>query len=126
MCSDLEKPPSLYGTETTNVPPRERRTYEVEHRAGYGARPGFRIAELQIGRAQEIPWHYHSQAQDTFYVISGAIRISAREPEEEVHLLAGQTYTMRPRRPHRVANAGDTSALFLVLQRGERDFIALA
>src|SRR5205085_10228613 len=43
--------------------------YEVEHRARYGARPGFRITELQISPSQKVPWHYHSNVQDTFYVI---------------------------------------------------------
>jgi quercetin dioxygenase-like cupin family protein len=103
------------------------RSYEVERRSYHAARPGFRIAEMQISPTQTIPWHYHSEVQDTFYVLDGRIRIFIREPEEVVCLTAGQTYTVRPGRPHLVTNAGDTSAVFLVLQgMGERDFIALA
>jgi len=103
------------------------RPYEVERRSHHAARPGFRIAEMQISPTQTIPWHYHSEVQDTFYVISGAIRILAREPEEEVCLRVGQTYSVRPQRPHLVANAGDTSAVFLILQGiGEHDFVALS
>jgi len=103
------------------------RSYEVERRLHYATRPGFRIAELQISPTQRVPWHYHSEVQDTFYVIDGTIRIFTREPEEEVCLTAGQTYAVRPGRPHLVTNAGDTSAVFLVLQGiGEHDFVALA
>jgi quercetin dioxygenase-like cupin family protein len=81
---------------------------------------------MQIGPTQTIPWHCHTETQDTFYVISGTIRIFAREPEEEVCLTAGKTYSVRPGRPHLVANAGDTSAVFLVLQgMGEHDFVPL-
>ncbi|MGY4284551.1 quercetin dioxygenase-like cupin family protein [Bradyrhizobium sp. LM2.7] len=102
------------------------RTYEVERRALHAARPGFRIAEMQISPTQTIPWHYHTEAQDTFYVISGAIRVLAREPEEEVCLTVGMTYSVRPGRPHLIANAGDISAVFLVLQgMGEHDFVPL-
>jgi quercetin dioxygenase-like cupin family protein len=102
------------------------RTYEVERRAHHAVRPGFRIAEMQIGPTQTIPWHYHTEAQDTFYVIDGTIRVVTREPEEEVWLTAGETYSVRPGRPHFVANAGDTSAVFLVLQGiGKHDFVAL-
>ena len=102
------------------------RTYEVERRAYHAVRPGFRIVEMQIGPTQTIPWHYHSEAQDTFYVISGAIRIITREPEEELCLTVGSTYSVRPGRPHHVANAGGTSAVFLVLQGfGEHDFVPL-
>jgi quercetin dioxygenase-like cupin family protein len=102
------------------------RTYEVERRAYHAARPGFRIAEMQIGPTQTVPWHYHAEAQDTFYVVNGTIRVSTREPEEEVCLTVGKTYSVHPGRPHLVANAGDTSAVFLVLQgMGEHDFVAL-
>jgi len=60
-------------------------------------------------------------------VISGTLRIFARDPEEEVCLTTGQTYTVRPRRPHLVTNAGDASSVFLILQgMGEHDFVALA
>jgi mannose-6-phosphate isomerase-like protein (cupin superfamily) len=103
------------------------RAYIVERRDHHAVRSGFRIAELQISPTQMIPWHYHSDVQDTFYVINGAIRVFTREPEEEVRLTAGQTYAVRPGRPHLVTNAGDTSAVFLVLQGiGEHDFVALA
>ena len=102
------------------------RSYEVERRSYHAVRPGFRIAEMQISPTQTIPWHYHSEAQDTFYVISGTICIFTREPEEEACLTVGQTYSVRPGRPHLVVNAGDTSAVFLVLQgMGEHDFVAL-
>ena len=102
------------------------RTYTFERRACHAARSGFRIAELQIGPQQAVPWHYHSEAQDTFYVIDGTIRVFTREPEEKVCLTAGQTYPVRPGRPHLVANAGNNSAVFLVLQGiGEHDFVAL-
>jgi quercetin dioxygenase-like cupin family protein len=48
------------------------RTYEVERRAYHATRPGFRIAEMQIGPTQTVPWHYHREAQDTFYVTQRA------------------------------------------------------
>jgi quercetin dioxygenase-like cupin family protein len=90
--------------------------WEVERRAQDGARPGFRITELQISPSQKVPWHHHSNVQDTFYVIEGALRIFLQNPKEEVRLARGQTCSVPPRRPHLVTNAGDTSAVFLVLQ----------
>ena len=100
--------------------------YEVERRAEHAARPGFRITELQISRTQKVPWHYHSNVQDTFYVLAGRLRIFLQAPKEKVELAAGETYSVPPRRPHLVTNAGDTSATFLVLQGiGEYDFVPL-
>ena len=52
--------------------------YAVERRVRYGERPGFRITELQIGPTQEIPWHAHTEAQDTFSVVDGCLLSSPR------------------------------------------------
>ena len=100
--------------------------YEVERRAEHAARPGFRITELQISKTQKVPWHYHSNIQDTFYVLAGSLRIFLQDPKEEVRLAPGQSYVVPPRRPHLVTNGGETSATFLVLQGlGEYDFVPL-
>jgi mannose-6-phosphate isomerase-like protein (cupin superfamily) len=100
--------------------------YEVERRTRHADRPGFRINELQISPSQKVPWHYHNNVRDTFYVLEGNIRIFLRDPKEEVRLAPGETYAVQPKRPHLVVNGGDTSATFLVLQGiGEYDFIPL-
>jgi mannose-6-phosphate isomerase-like protein (cupin superfamily) len=101
--------------------------YEVERRARHAERPGFRISELQISPTQKVPWHHHTNVNDTFYVIEGHILILLRDPTEEVRLGPCETYTVRPRRPHLVANGGDASATFLVLQGvGEYDYVPLS
>jgi quercetin dioxygenase-like cupin family protein len=100
--------------------------YEVERRAYHAARPGFRIAELQISPTQKVPWHYHNNVHDTFYVLEGTIRIFLQQPKEEVRLSRGQTFSVPPKRPHLVTNGGEMSAVFLVLQGiGEYDFVPL-
>ena len=100
--------------------------YEVERRACYAERPGFRINELQISPTQKVPWHCHSNIQDTFYVIEGHIKIFLREPKEAIELGPGETYLSFPRRPHLVTNNGNCSATFLVLQGiGEYDYVPL-
>jgi quercetin dioxygenase-like cupin family protein len=100
--------------------------YEVERRARHAERQGFRISELQISPTQQVPWHYHNNTQDTFYVIAGRIRIFLRDPKEEIRLEPGETYSVAPRRPHLVINGGDVSATFLVLQGiGEYDYVPL-
>jgi mannose-6-phosphate isomerase-like protein (cupin superfamily) len=102
------------------------RYYEVERRQYHAVRPGFRINELQISPTQKVPWHYHNNVQDTFYVLEGSIRIFLQDPKEEVFLKAGETYSVPPRRSHLVTNGGNTSATFLVLQGiGDYDFVPL-
>ena len=100
--------------------------YPVERRARHAERSGFRINELQLSPTQKVPWHYHSNVQDTFYVLEGRIRVFMREPKEDVVLGPGETFTLAPRRPHLVTNIGESSATFLVLQGiGEYDFVPL-
>ncbi|MDB5808126.1 MAG: cupin protein [Betaproteobacteria bacterium] len=100
--------------------------YEVERRARHAERPGFRINELQISPTQQVPWHFHNNVGDTFYVLAGSIRIFMREPKEEVRLGVGETYSVKARRPHLVINGGDVSATFLILQGvGDYDFVPL-
>ena len=100
--------------------------YEVERRALHAERPGFRISELQISPTQKVPWHYHNNVQDTFYVIAGRIRILLRDPAEDLVLGPGEVFTVPAGRPHFVKNEGDTSATFLILQGGgDYDYVPL-
>ena len=100
--------------------------YEVERRVYHAARPGFRIAELQISPTQKVPWHSHSNVQDTFYVIEGELQLFMQDPKEDVRLKPGETYSVRAGRPHLVTNAGTSSMTFLVLQGvGEYDYVPL-
>ena len=100
--------------------------YEVEHRAQHAARPGFRISELKLSAKQKVPWHYHSNVADTFYVLEGSLRIFLQKPKQEVRLQPGETFTADARRPHLVTNAGKDAVTFLVLQGiGEYDFVPL-
>jgi quercetin dioxygenase-like cupin family protein len=99
---------------------------DVEKQTHHLERPGFRIAELTINPTQKVPWHCHSNVQDTFYVLEGQIRLFLRNPKEEIRLAPGETYSVKPRRPHMVINGDETAATFLVLQGiGEYDFVPL-
>ena len=98
---------------------------EVERLVYHAERPGFRITELQLSPSQQVPWHCHTDVQDTFYVLQGRLRIFMRDPKEDVYLAPGETYAVAPRRPHLVTNAGEESVVFLVLQAGEYDFVPL-
>ena len=100
--------------------------YEVTRFTCHASRPGFRIVEMTLNSIQQVPWHYHSNVQDTFYVLEGELRIFLREPKEEVCLTIGETYSVRLQRPHLVTNGDETAATFLILQGiGEYDFVPI-
>jgi quercetin dioxygenase-like cupin family protein len=100
--------------------------YEVERRARHAERPGFRVSELQLSPTQTVPWHFHSNIADTFYVLEGEMRLFLQDPKQEIRLKPGETFTAAPRRPHLVTNAGKGSLIFLILQGiGEYDYVPL-
>jgi quercetin dioxygenase-like cupin family protein len=96
-----------------------------ERVAIHAERPGFQISEIRLNPTQRVPWHHHSNIQDTFYVLSGRIRITLGFPDEHIELGAGENWgPVRAGRPHLVTNAGEDTASFLVLQgMGDYDFV---
>ena len=101
--------------------------YAVERRARHAEREGFRISELQISPTQIVPWHYHNNIQDTFYVLAGRIQVHLQNPKESADLGPGDTFKVEARRPHLVRNIGAGSATFLILQGiGEYDYVPVA
>ncbi len=105
-----------------------KRLFEAERSAHHAERPGFRITEVQISPSQKVPWHYHTSVQDTFFVLQGPLRVFLQEPKEEIGLAPGETYTVRPRRPHLLTNVDTVSAVFFVLhfvRHWEYDFLPL-
>jgi mannose-6-phosphate isomerase-like protein (cupin superfamily) len=100
---------------------------DAERVRRHAERPGFRITELRMTPSQRVPWHCHTNVRDTFYVVEGRVRITLREPDDQVDLAVGEGWgPERPGRPHLVTNPGKGTATFLVLQgMGEHDFVTL-
>jgi mannose-6-phosphate isomerase-like protein (cupin superfamily) len=85
--------------------------FTAEVVARHAERPGFRITELRMSVEQRVPWHRHTNSEDTFYVIEGRVRISLRDPDEQFDLVAGESWgPVRAGRPHLVTNPGDKQA----------------
>jgi hypothetical protein len=76
------------------------RLLDIEKQAYFASCPRFRIGEFTISPTQKVPWHCHAIVQDTYYILVGQIRLFLRDPEEEVRLAPGETYSVRPRRLH--------------------------
>jgi quercetin dioxygenase-like cupin family protein len=81
------------------------------------------ISRLVLAPSEEVPWHFHSHVQDTFYVLRGPVTIYTREPEATTIIDDGETLQTRERQPHRVFNASDHDVLFVLIQGlGKFDF----
>lgn len=98
--------------------------YPVKRRARHAEREGFRISEITLDAGQSVPWHHHTNIQDTFFVLNGTINVALRAPQETMKLAQGDTYTVVPRREHEVTVADGDEATFLIMQGfGQYDFV---
>jgi len=73
-----------------------------------------RIFTLAPGNV--IPWYYHSEVTDHFFVLSGTLTIETRTPEDRLTVAVGERYQITAANPHTVSNRGPTDCQFLLLQ----------
>jgi quercetin dioxygenase-like cupin family protein len=65
---------------------------------------------------EAIPWHFHGDSSDHYFVLEGLLSISTREPASTRTLSIGQTYRIPPGTPHLIANGSDKDCRFLLVQ----------
>jgi quercetin dioxygenase-like cupin family protein len=81
------------------------------------------VSHLVLAPGEEVPWHFHSDVRDTFYVLRGPVMIYTREPEATAVVETGEVLQTRDRQPHRVFNASDHEISFVLIQGiGKFDF----
>jgi quercetin dioxygenase-like cupin family protein len=87
-----------------------------------GADLQVRIFTLAPGEA--IPWHFHSNVTDWFFVLAGSLSIETRAPADRQRLGPGARYKVPPKTAHLVANRSDADASFVLVQGvGAYDFL---
>jgi quercetin dioxygenase-like cupin family protein len=79
-----------------------------------------------LAPGERIPWHYHRQSADHYFVLEGVLSVSTREPDVIVRRFpVGSSYKIAVGTPHLIANGGDSDCRFLLLQGvGAYDWIA--
>ncbi len=71
-----------------------------------------------------IPWHFHSESTDHYFVLQGTLTIATRDPDSERLLEIGNRHAIMPGTAHLVSNRGATDCRFLLLQGvGKHDWI---
>jgi quercetin dioxygenase-like cupin family protein len=87
-----------------------------------GANVQARLFTLAPG--ESIPWHYHSEITDHYFVLRGALTIVTRCPASECVFEIGDRHHLDPGMAHFLANRGATDCQFLLLQGvGKYDWI---
>ena len=65
---------------------------------------------------ESIPWHYHSEVTDHYFVLHGSLTITTRNPDGEGTFEAGDRHQLVPGTAHFLSNHAPTDCQFLLLQ----------
>lgn len=100
--------------------------YQVKNIEPVIAGSDVRARLFTLAPGDAIPWHYHREAADHYFVLRGELTISTRRPEETQTVRVGSNYRIAPGRPHLIANRSAADCQFLLLQGvGTSDWVKL-
>jgi len=63
-----------------------------------------------------IPWHYHSESNDHYFVLGGELSVDTIDPDEKNTLSVGERHTIKPGTKHLISNRSDAETRFLLVQ----------
>jgi quercetin dioxygenase-like cupin family protein len=82
------------------------------------------VRVMTLAPGQAIPWHYHSEITDHYFVFKGSLTIETRSPDATSTLAIGDRHQLVPGSAHRLSNRGIVDCQFLLLQGvGRYDWI---
>ena len=63
-----------------------------------------------------IPWHYHGESTDHYFVLRGTLTIETRAPEKRITRAVGERFKIAPGIAHRISNENAADCQFLLVQ----------
>jgi quercetin dioxygenase-like cupin family protein len=63
-----------------------------------------------------IPWHYHGESTDHYFVLRGELTIETRAPDTRQVLGVGERFKIEPGTAHCISNEAATDCQFLLVQ----------
>jgi len=74
------------------------------------------VRVFTLAPGDRIPWHFHSESQDHYFVLKGKVTIERQDPATSAVLSAGERGLITPGTRHSVANESDSDASFVLVQ----------
>jgi quercetin dioxygenase-like cupin family protein len=69
-----------------------------------------------LAHGDVIPWHYHGESTDHYFVLRGALTIETRGPDDRCVLTLGERYQIPPGTAHCISNESTADCQFLLIQ----------
>jgi len=90
--------------------------YQVKSVEPIAVGTDIQVRLFTLARGEVIPWHYHSESTDHYFVLQGTLTIETRGCDRRHALAAGQRYKILPQKAHRISNEGSSDCQFLLVQ----------
>jgi quercetin dioxygenase-like cupin family protein len=95
----------------------EMSDYEVKNVEPIVVSNDIQVRVFTLAQGDVIPWHYHRESADHYFVLQGALTIQTRGPDNRRVIPAGERYKILPGTAHCISNESASECQFL-LSRG--------
>ncbi len=92
------------------------KSYVVKHVETVAEGIDVRVRLLTLAPGEVIPWHYHSQCTDHYFVLEGTLSVETRDPNEVNTLKTGASHSLRPGTAHQISNQSKGDCRFMLVQ----------
>ncbi len=100
--------------------------YTIAGREILAKTDNLQVQILSLAAGECIPWHYHSQVDDTFVCLDGPMEVITKNPDTAQRLEPGETYKVPVRKAHKVQGVDGGPCRFVIVQGiGAHDFLTI-
>jgi quercetin dioxygenase-like cupin family protein len=90
--------------------------YQVKNVEPVAVGTDIQVRVFTLADGDVIPWHYHSETTDHYFVLRGKLTIETRSPDHRHQLATGERYKILPGTAHRISNESASECQFLLVQ----------
>jgi quercetin dioxygenase-like cupin family protein len=94
----------------------EMPNYQVKNVEPIVASDDIQARVFALAHGDVIPWHYHSESTDHYFVLQGTLTIETRGPDHRRVLISGERYKILPGTAHCISNESAADCQFLLIQ----------
>jgi len=77
--------------------------YEVKNVEPVAVSTDIQVRVFTLADGDVIPWHYHSESTDHYFVLRGQLTIETRSPDYRYRLAVGERHKILPSTAHRIS-----------------------
>ena len=94
--------------------------YEVKNVEPVIVGTGVQVRIFTLAHGDIIPWHYHRESTDHYFVLRGTLTIKTRGPDSCRVLAVGERHKILPGTTHCITNESAEDCQFLLVQGAGR------